>query len=322
MLSHLLMLCGLTLGLLSPLVAQERFPSRPISIVVPFPPGGVADIVARALVPSIEANLRQTVVVVNKAGAGGAIGSAVVANAKPDGYTLLMALSSVSTNPEQEVINGRPPAFLLNQLQPVARISQEDMMLAVRDESPYRSLDDLVSDVRARPGAVSYASSGVYGVYHVATEIFTDSAGLKLLHAPYAGGAPALLALLSGQVDVGLVTRSVGAAHLKSGKLRPLAAWGDSRWIDFPKVASLKEASYNAEYKLWSGLFAPAATSPEVMSVIRSAVKTAVQDPKFKETMARFGATIVYLDAPEFQRYWDADSDRVIKAVRKIGKIQ
>ncbi len=219
----------LALSAAFPAIAQEKFQSRPVSLVVPFPPGGVADIVARALVPPLERKLGQSVVVVNKAGAGGAVGTAMVANAKPDGYTLLMALSSVSTNPEQEKVNNRPPAFTLNQLMPVARLTAEDLMLAVRTESPYRNLADIVTDARKRPGGVSYASSGPYGVYHVATEMFADEANLKLLHVPYAGGAPVMLALLSGQVDIGLVTRSVGASHLKGGKIRPLAAWGDAR---------------------------------------------------------------------------------------------
>lgn len=301
---------------------QDKYPVKPISMVVPFPPGGVADLVARAIAPAMERSLGQPVVILNKAGAGGALGTAQVAAARPDGYALLMALSSVSTNPEQEQINNRPAAFQLEQLAPIARISREDMMLAVRPESRYRTVADLVADARARPGAVSYASSGVYGVYHVATEMFADAAGIKLLHAPYGGGAPALLALMSGQVDVGLVTRSVGAAQLKAGKLRPLAAWGDARWDDFAQAPTLKEAGYAVDYTLWSGIFGPAGMPPEVMQSLRAAVRTAIEDPRFRESMARAGAPLAYLDAPEFQRYWEADSDRLIKAVRKIGKMQ
>lgn len=302
--------------------AQDRFPSRPITLVVPFPPGGVADIVARSIAPAMERSLGVTVVVVNKAGAGGSVGAAQVATARADGYTLLIALSSISTNPEQEQINNRPAAFQLNQLAPLARISREDMMLAVRPESPYRSFQDLLADAKARPRAVSYASSGVYGVYHVATEMLADTAGMSLLHTPYNGGAPALLALMSGQVDVGLVTRSVGAVQLKAGKLRPLAAWGDARWPDYPQVPTLKELGYFVDYTLWSGLFAPASTPPEVMQTLRNAVKASAEDAGFQSSMAKLGAPVVYLDAPEFRRYWDADADRLIKAIRKIGRMQ
>ncbi len=302
--------------------AQTRFPSRAISLVVPFPPGGVADIVARALAPAMERRLGQAVVVINRAGAGGALGAAQVASARPDGHTLLLALSSISTNPEQEVINNRPAAFQLNQLVPLARLSKEDMMLAVRPESRYRQFADLLADAKARPGAVSYASSGVYGVYHVATEMLADAMGVSLLHAPYNGGAPAMLALMGGQVDVGLVTRSVGAAQLKAGKLRPLAAWGDSRWPDHPDTPSLKELGFFVDYTLWSGMFAPAGTPPEVLQLLRSTLRSAVDDGEFREAMARLGAAVIYQDAPEFQRYWEADAERLIKAIRKIGRLQ
>lgn len=299
--------------------ASERFPSRPVSLVVPFPPGGVADIVARALAPAMEKRLGQPVLVVNKPGAGGALGTGVVASSKPDGHTLLVALASISTNPEQERLNKRPAPFQLNQLAPVARLSMEEMMLAVRAESKYRTVGDLVDDVRARPGAVSYASSGVYGVYHVAMSMFTDAGGLRMNHVPYAGGPPALLALLSGEVDVSLITRSVGAAHLRSGKLRPLAAWGSQKWIDYPEVPTIRGAGFDVDYQLWSGMFAPAGTPPDVMNAIRDAVRASVDDPQFKAALQKQGATSAYLDAPEFQKYWDAEAQRLISAVQKIG---
>lgn len=299
--------------------AQEKYPSRPIQMVVPFPPGGVADIVARALSPALEKGLGQPIVVLNKPGAGGALGTGMVATAKPDGYTLLMALASISTNPEQERLNKRPSPFQLNQLTPIARISMEEMMLAVRTESKYETVADVVSEARKRPGAVSYSSSGIYGVYHVAINMFTDAARIKMNHIPYAGGAPALMALLSGEVDVALVTRSVGAAHLKSGKLRPLAAWGSEKWSDYPQVPTIKAEGFDVDYQLWSGVFAPAGTQPEALAAVRTAVRAAVQDAQFKAALAKQGAVLAYMDGPEFQRYWDADAQRLITAIQKIG---
>lgn len=298
--------------------AEEKYPSKPITLVVPFPPGGVADIVARALAPALEKKLGESVVIVNKPGAGGALGTGTVATAKPDGYTYLLALASISTNPEQERLNKRPPPFQLNQLAPVARLSMEEMMLAVRAESKYKKVAEVVSDAKARPGAVSYASSGMYGVYHVAMSMFTTSAHVKMNHIPYAGGPPALMALLSGEVDVALVTRSVGAAHLKSGKLRPLAAWGRQKWSDYPEIPTIKDEGFDVDYQLWSGMFAPAQTSPAALSVMRDAIRAAVEDPSFKSTLARQGAALAYLDAPEFQKYWEADAKRLIGAVQRI----
>jgi len=310
----------LTTAMLPGLVlAQGKYPSKPVTLLVPFPPGGVADIVARSLAPALEKKWGQSVVVVNRPGAGGALGTGQLANARPDGYTLLVALASVSTNPEQERINKRPAAFQLNQLMPVARLSMDQMMLAVRAESKYKNLRDLLNDARAQPGKISYASSGVYGVYHVATSMFTHAAGVNLNHIPYNGGPPALMALLSGDVDVSLVTRSVGLPHLQSGKLRGLAAWGSEKWSDFPSVPSLKEQGFDADYQLWSGLFAPAGTPGEVVNVLRDAVRGAMDDPQFKASLLRQQASSAYMDTPEFQKYWAEDAKRLIDAVQKIG---
>lgn len=318
--SLLLAVAGSLLAFLLPTAhAQEKYPSKPVTLIVPFPPGGVADIVARAIAPALERKMGEPVVVINKPGAGGALGTGLVASAKPDGYTLLVALASISTNPEQERLNKRPPPFQLNQLDPIARISMEEMMLAVRAESKYKSVAEVVSDARSRPGAVSYASSGMYGVYHVAMSMFTDAAGVKMNHIPYAGGPPALMALLSGEVDVALVTRSVGAAHLKSGKLRPLAAWGRQKWGDYPDIPTIQASGYDVDYQLWSGMFAPANTPPAVTSVLRDAVRSAVQDASVKNMLDRQGAALAYLDTPEFQRYWEADAKRLIGAIQRIG---
>jgi tripartite-type tricarboxylate transporter receptor subunit TctC len=233
-----------------------------------------------------------------------------------------MALASISTNPEQERLSGRPPAFELSQLAPIARISIEPMLLAVRPNSTYKSLRDIVTHAKKSPGRITYASSGPYGVYHVATELFTREAGIRLNHVPYKGGGPALIALLSGEVDIGLVTRSVGLKHLEAGTLRPLAAWGSERWEEFPDVPTVKELGYEVEYNLWSGLFAPAATPQPIMGKIRNAVRTTVDDERFRSAMAKLHAAIAYLDAPEFQRFWEKDAARLTDVVRRMGKIE
>ncbi len=300
---------------------QEAYPARAVSVIVPFPPGGVADIVARAVAPAMERSLGQPVVVVNRPGAGGTVGAAALANATPDGYTLLMALASISTNPEQDRVSGRQSAFQLSQLAPVARISIEPMLLAVRAGSPYKTLHDLIDDAKSRPGRVTYASSGLYGVYHVATEMFTHEAGIRLHHIPYKGGAPALLALLSGEVDVGLVTRAVGLKHLQAGTLRPLAAWGE-RWEQFPDLRTVRELGYDVEYNLWSGLFAPAGTPEPVMRKLREALRAAMGDTQFRSVMEKLQATLAYLDAPDFAKFWEADAARLTAVVRRMGKLE
>jgi tripartite-type tricarboxylate transporter receptor subunit TctC len=303
-------------------IAQDAFPSRPITMVVPFPPGGVAELTGRPASVVMARLLRQPVVIVNRPGAGGAIGAAAVATAKPDGYTLLMALASVSTNPEADRVVGRPPSFELSQLAPVALLSADPTILMVRAESPYRTLRDLIDDAKKRPDAINYSSSGNYGTYHVATEMFAHAAGIRMKHIPYAGGGPALTALLGGQVDTGLLGPSVAIAQIKAGRLRALANWGGRRIASLPEVPTLKELGYDVEYNIWSGLFAPAGTPDAVMKVLRDAMRQTAEDADFKAAMAKIETPIAYLDAPEFRKYWDDDAKRLIEVVRKIGKIE
>ena len=173
-----------------PATAQEPYPSRPVQIVVPFPPGGVADLHARPLAPVLERILKQPVAVVNKAGAAGAVGMQFVATSKPDGYTLLLALSSISIIPEVDRLFARPPAYTRDQLAPIALLSADPTVLVVKASSPWKTVADLVADAKRRPGAIPYSSSGVYGTLHMAMEPFSHAAGIKLRHVPYAGGGP------------------------------------------------------------------------------------------------------------------------------------
>ncbi|MDB5805769.1 MAG: Tat pathway signal protein [Betaproteobacteria bacterium] len=306
----------------APVLAQEAYPAHPVTVVVPFPPGGVAELTGRPATIILSKLLKQPFVLINKPGAGGSIGAAAVTTARPDGYTLLMALASVSTNPEADKMSGRPPAFQLDQLAPIALVSADPVIAMVRADSPYKTLKDLVEDAKKRPEAINYSSSGNYGTYHVATEMFTSVAGIKMKHIPYAGGGPALTALLGGQVDVALLGPSVAIAQIKAGKLRPLASWGGKRIASLPEVPTLKELGYNVEYYIWSGLFAPTGTPEPVMKTLREAMRKVVADEEFKATMAKLETPIVYMDAPEFKKFWDDDAKRLIDVVRKIGKIE
>ncbi len=181
--------------------AQDAYPSKPVTMIVPFPPGGVADITGRPLAAMMERALKQPVVVVNRTGAGGALGMSQVARSAPDGYTILMGLSSISIFPVSDRINGRQPAYEMKDFAPIALISSDPTVLVVRTESPYRTLKDFVDAAKANPGKINYSSSGVYGTLHVSMEIFANAAGIKLFHVPYGGGGPAVTALLGGQVE-------------------------------------------------------------------------------------------------------------------------
>jgi len=305
-----------------PAHSQDVYPSKPIALVVPFPPGGVADIVARPAAEAMSRVLNAPIVIDNKAGAGGGIGMGYVAKSKPDGYTLLLALSSISILPEADRITGRAPMFQLDQLVPIARLTADPTVLAVRADSPWKTLQDFVADARKRPGAITYGSSGNYGTMHVPMEMFASSAGVKLLHVPYTGAGPAVIGLLGGNIDAVASGPSTVIQHVKAGKLRVLASWGDKRLASLPDVPTLTESGYDAVFFQWSGLFAPAGTPEPIIVRLREAARAAATDSKFMAALATVETPIQYMDAPELQRFWDADAKKLGDVVRRVGKLE
>jgi tripartite-type tricarboxylate transporter receptor subunit TctC len=308
-----------------PLVAgaQEPYPSRPISLVAPFPPGGVADATARPVAAALEKVLKSPVAVVNKTGAAGAVGMQFVATSKPDGYTLLLALSSISIIPEADKIFDRRPAFTVDQFAPIALISADPTILVVRTESPWKTAKEFIDDARKRPGQISYSSSGIYGTLHMATELLSHAAGIKLRHVPHAGAGPALTALLGGHVDALASGPVVVLPHIKAGKLRALAGWGDTRVAALPEVPTFKELGYpDAEFYIWAGLFAPRSTPEPVLARLREAARAAVAEPEFKAAMDKLQTPIAFKQGDEFQKFFDADARRLADGVRKVGRVE
>jgi tripartite-type tricarboxylate transporter receptor subunit TctC len=309
-------------GLAAQSPGQEKFPNRPITIVAPFPPGGVADLTARPVAAAMEKVLKNPVVVVNKTGAAGAVGMSYVATSKPDGYTLLMALSSISIIPEADKLFDRKPAYTMDQLIPIALISADPTIFVVNASRPWKNVKEFVDDAKKRPGEISYSSSGVYGTLHMATEMLSHAAGISLKHVPYGGAGPALTAILGGHVDTLASGPAVVIPHIKAGKLRPLAGWGDKRVAALPDVPTFKELGYDIEFYIWAGLFAPRGTPAPVMKVVRESVKEAVSTAEFKSAMEKLQTPIAYLDAPEFQKFWDKDAKMLADAIKRIGKIE
>jgi tripartite-type tricarboxylate transporter receptor subunit TctC len=302
--------------------AQDAWPTKPISMIVAFPPGGVADIVGRPLAASMEKTLKQPVVVMNRTGAGGAVGTAAVAKAAPDGYTILMALSSISIFPVSDRINGKQPSYEMKDFAPVALVTADPTVLVVRADSSYKTLKDFVAAAKANPGKINYSSSGVYGTLHVAMEIFANAAGIKLFHVPYQGGGPAVTALLGGQVEALASGPAAAIGQIKGGKMRALASWSTKRLDLLPEIPTFRELGYDAEFYIWSGVVAPVATPAPVLARLREAVREAANSAEFRSAMEKVSTPIAYLDAPEFQKYWDNDARRLAVALEKIGKVE
>ena len=302
--------------------AQGNWPEKPITLIVPFPPGGVADTVARPVAEALGKELGQSVIVENRAGAGGATGIGAAARAPADGYTLLLSLSSISILPEADAMLGRKPAFTLNQFKPIARFTADPTVLVVRADAPWKTLADFVADAKRKPAAYNYGSSGNYGTMHVPMEMLKAGAGFRMTHIPYTGAGPALLALLGGQVDAVASGPSTVVAQIKSGKLRALAHWGDKPLVSLPDVPSLKQLGVAASFAQWSALFVPAATPDDIVQKLRAAARKVAANPAVVQTISRAGSPIEYLDAAEFQLYWDADARLMTDAVRKIGKVE
>lgn len=311
------------LGLASALPASAQYPDRPITMIVPFPPGGVADLTGRPVAAAMEKVLKQPIVVTNRAGAGGAVGMAAAASAKPDGYTILTALSSISIIPEADKLFDRKPAYTIDQLVPIALLSADPTVLVVPADSPWKSVKDFVDDAKKRPDQIAFSSSGVYGTLHMAMAMFAAAADIKLRHVPFNGGGPALTALLGGNVQALASGPGPVAPQIAAGKLRALATWGAKRLPTMPTVPTFLELGYkDVEFYIWAGLFAPKGTPDAAMKALRAAAKTAAADADFVATMKKLESGVLYLDAPEFQKFWDADAARLAAALKKIGRVQ
>jgi tripartite-type tricarboxylate transporter receptor subunit TctC len=312
----------LTTSVAGPAWAQEPYPTRSISIVVAFPPGGLADNTARPVAAVLERILKQPVAIITKAGAAGAVGNQSVATSKPDGYTLLMALVSVSVLPEVDKLFGRAQNYTLDQLTGIARVNADPSMLVVRADAPWKTLKELVDDAKKRPGEIVFTSSGLYGAAHIPMEMFIKAAGIKMRHLPTTGGGPMMNAMLGGHAQAVMTPVSLAAAHVKAGKLRLLAHSGTAPVAAFPEVPSFKSQGYDVEYTAWAGLVAPKGTPPQVIKILRDAMREAVKAPEVVNSHAKLETPIAYMDADEFNAWWAKDAARLAEVVKQIGKVE
>jgi tripartite-type tricarboxylate transporter receptor subunit TctC len=316
----LLVVISMCLTISNYVFADEPYPSRVVTMVVPNPPGGSSDANARILSDALSKTLKQPVIVNYKPGVGGQIGNSFVAKSKPDGYTLLMGISSVMVSPEAERILGKTSLYEVDQLIPVAMINNDPMIFLVNASSPWKTLDDVVKAAKANPATINYSSSGNYGPIHLAIAVFEVAAGIKMVQVPFGGGGPSMMALLGKQVDITTAVPAVAMEQIKAGKVRALAVSGSKRLKILPNVPTYRELGYDAEFNTWNGLFVPQGTPEPIIKSLRDAVQQEVKSGELEAAMNQRGMIFEYLDQPDFKKFAKDDGDRIIKVLRQISK--
>jgi tripartite-type tricarboxylate transporter receptor subunit TctC len=302
--------------------AQEAYPTRAITVISPFPPGGATEVVTRPLAAVMEPIIKQPMVIETKAGAAGQVGAQVAASAKPDGYTLLSHITSISGFAEVDRLFGRPVKFTNADFIPIARFIADPCVLIVNEQQPHKTLKDFIDDAKKRPNELIFSSSGLYGALHLPMALFMKSAGIQARHLPTAGGGPALIALMGNNAQALVSSISAASGQLKAGKARALASFGGKRSPAYPDVPTMKELGHDIEYYLWVGLFAPKGTPEPIITKLRDVSKQAAATEQFKQAMNNLGQEVSYMDQAEFKTFWDADAKRVEDAVRTVGKVE
>jgi len=301
-----------------PVYAQADFPTKPINMVVPFAPGGSTDLVARIVAEGMSQNLGQQVLIVNQAGAGGVLGATAVADAEPDGYTILMG--TIATHALSASLYETPPFDPSADFAPISLLVTVPNVLLVNPEFPAETVEELIAVLKAEPDAHAYASSGNGTPLHLSGELFKSMTGTEMVHVPYQGSGPALVDALSGAVPIIFDNLPSASEHMRAGTLRPLAVTTLERAASFPDVPTMDEAGVPGyETNTWNALFAPAGTPPEVVERLNAAAIAAVEDPAIAARLAEAGATVVGSTSEELAAHVASEVERWAPVVEASG---
>jgi tripartite-type tricarboxylate transporter receptor subunit TctC len=293
----------------------QGFPNRPVTLVVPFPPGGGTDTGARIVAQKLGAKWGQTVVVENKGGAAGMIGADFVAKARPDGYTILMGnIGTQAINPSlYKKLPYDPDAAFA----PISLVAELPLAMMVNPAVPAKTAKEFIALAKGRPGQLSYSSSGAGGAPHLAAEMFKEATGTFILHVPYRGGGPAIADLLAGHVQLSFMTVLEASGHIKAGKLRALAVTGARRVPAVPEVPTLAEAVLPGFDSIsWIGLFAPAGTPKDIVDKISTDVRELLASDEVKGKLIELGAVPAGNTPAQFQAMIDSDRKRYAQVIR------
>jgi tripartite-type tricarboxylate transporter receptor subunit TctC len=294
-------------------VAAEEFPSKPITLVIPFGPGGASDLTARTFVHLSQQVLGQPMVIQTKPGAAGAIGSDFVAQAKPDGYTLLVGHTNCNSILPAVVGQGKGPDDLVA----VARINTSGTVYVAQPNAPFSNLKEMVAWAKAHPGELSVSTAGTWSQVDFMWRTLEHDHGLKIRNVSFPGGAEALVALLGGHVQASLLSLPQTLPHIKAGKLKALGYEGLKRHSDLPDVPTAKEQGFPRTLTVFKAIMAPKGTPKPVVDKLAGAFKKMLQDPQVVEAIQKLGEPVEYQGPDEFAKYWRAEYD----AYRDLGKV-
>lgn len=294
-----------------------NWPTKPIRVVVPFPPGGIVDTVSRQLQPRLQAALGQTLVVDNRAGAGGTIGAAEVARAAPDGHTLLMVFDSYATFP---LVYPKLPFDVTRDLIPVTQIVSNPLILVVNPKVTANSLPEFVRQLKARPGQSNFASVGAGSSNHLTAELFKSVTGTFITHIPYRGGGPAQQDLMGGQVDMMFLSAVLAQPYVKAGKFKALAQTGAQRVPAYAELPTVAESGYPGfDVNSWVGLLAPAGTPRHVVDRLQQEIGKILKEPEFAKRLTEQGLTAIGSTPEQFGNALKTEQDKWARLVRERG---
>ena len=296
-------------------VQAAGFPEKEVQIIIPWAPGGATDLIFRAVAAATEKHLGKAVVIVNRAGGGGAVGYTEGAQARPDGYTLTSAVTPLTILPHQV-----KTAFTYQSFEAVINVVSDPSMFLVRADAPWKSLKEFIDYAKKNPDMISVGNSGSGGGVHLVALAFEKAAGVKFNHIPFSGGGPSITALLGGHINAVSVSPPEGISQIQAGKLRIIALFADKRLELFPDVQTVKEQRVNFSMGMWRGLAAPKGTPPEVIAKLHDAFKKGMDDPVFKKNAKDMAVNLEYLGPKDFGKLMAEDHEFYGKLVKEIKK--
>jgi tripartite-type tricarboxylate transporter receptor subunit TctC len=311
-----LALLGLGMAVAAPALQAAEFPTKPVRLVIPYPPGGSHDAHARAFASVMEPYLKQPMLAVIRSGGGGSIGANFVASSRPDGYTLILGdQQSILVKPLLEKLPYSPQSFV-----PVGRINYSPLMITVKQDAPWKNLKELIDDAKRRPGEISFGGVPGLGVDQIPMELLSLEAKADFKFVPFSGGGPTWQAFLGGHIDIAPAFASTVSPYLRKGEVRVLAVTAPDRLAQLPDIPTMKEQGFDVSFAMFRTVFAPSKTPPDVLATLRAAFDKGVEDKSFQSMVKRMGERVIYMSGQDFEPFMVEEQGKMEALVKKLGK--